>query len=244
MDWKRASYGVEIDVRRGGAQVTHRLRDAAEIENLIAAGDARFALEVRCPVTQYACIRLDADPSFQVVWPPDEVGDEIFLLPGVVAVEDVVLPAAALTDLWRDSPCVPKGWWLAKGDVHTSQPLAASLVEYRRDADLPSGCMRVREDGSGEEPKFAVHLAPDVFGRVETDRDLQMAGLIAAFAILPMSDRFREGSDSRVAFLVRERLADAGVPAWDEGDDWDPARAATAVERLHAASDGALEEEA
>ena len=243
MDWKRASYGVEIEVRHGAARVGHQLRDAVEIEDLVAAGSARFALEVRCPTTQYACLQLDASPSFHVEWPPDEVNDEVFLLPGVVAVEEITLPAAALSELWNDSPRVPRGWWLAKGDVCASKPLAASLVEYRRDGDLGSGRMSVREDGSGEEPKFAVHLAPDVFGRVGTDRDLQMAGLIAAFALLPTSDRFREDSGSRVAAMLRDRLADDSVPAWDE-DGWDPARAATAIERFHTEPDGAVEEEA
>lgn len=243
MDWKRAHYRVEIEVRHGEARVRHRLRDAAEIEDLIAAGGARFALEMRCPTTQFARIGLDAGPSFRVVWPSDEVGDEVFLLPGVVAVEDVTLPAAALSDLWSDSPRVPKGWWLVRGDVRTSKPLAASLIDYRRDADLPKGCMSVREDGSGEEPKFAVHLSPDVFDRVGADRDLQMAGLVAAFAMLPTSDRFREDSGSRLAAALRDRLADDSVPAWDE-DGWDPARAATAVERFHAASDGSVEVEA
>lgn len=243
MDWKLASYGVEIEVRHGSAQVRHRLRDAPEIEDLIDAGSARFALEVRCPTTQFARIRLEADPSFQVEWPTEEVGDEVFLLPGVVAVEDVTLPAAALSDLWKDSPRAPKGWWLARGEVCTSKPLAASLVEFHPDARLPEGCMSVREDGSGEEPKFAVRLASDVFSRVRRDRDVQMAGLIAAFALLPASERFRDDSGSRVAAMLRDRLADDSVPAWDE-DGWDPARAATVIERFDGASGGAAQEEA
>lgn len=238
LDWERASYGVEIEIRHGRARVSHRLSDAAEIEELIASGDARFALEVRCPTTQFADLRLEASSSFEVAWPPNAVGDEVFLLPGVVAVKDVTLPASALSELWNDSPRVPGGWWLARGDVCTSKPLAASLVEYRSDANLREGCMSVREDGSGEEPKFAVHLAPEVFRRVGTDRDLQMAGLIAAFAMLPASDRFRDDAGSRLAEMLRDRLADESVPAWDE-DGWDPARAATVIERFHVAPDGA-----
>ena len=99
--------------------------------------------------------------------------------------------------------------------------------------------MRVYEDASGDDPRFLVKLAPEVYQRaVQGDRDVQVAGLIAAFAKLPGSSRFDCDGDSEspVARMLRDRLEAANVPTWDDADDWDPAWAATTIERFHPAS--------
>ncbi len=57
--------------------------------------------------------------------------------------------------------------------------------------------MRVEEDMSGDEARFLLKLAPPVYERaVQGDRDVQVAGLIAAFAKLPGSSSFAEDSTS------------------------------------------------
>ncbi len=129
---------------------------------------------------------------------------------------------------------MPSGAWLARGAEFAAKNLAASLIEFRKDESLESGRMRVVEDTSGDDARFLVKLAPDVYQRaVQGDRDVQVAGLIAAFAKLPDSPRFAEDSVSPIARMLRDRLEDAEVPTWDDSDYWDPAWAATTIEKFY-----------
>ncbi len=231
MDWKDAVYELDVRIDGTAAEVRNVLRGASALIDLIEAGKASYALEIRCRKTLFARTHLSRSLEFRVDWRQDDVDGVVHLLAGVVANEPVTLPAEELVDLWSDAPGrqVPAGWWLARGSVYASEGLAASLIEFRRAADLENGRMRVAEGGSEEEPRFIVDLAPDVFARVR-DRDVQIAGLIAACGVLPRSDRFNdEGSGNTVVEALRARIEDAGLPTWDQ-EDWDPARAATLLE--------------
>ena len=231
-DWSQARYEAKVEVRSETAVVTHRLHNAPELEQLLAGELASYALEVRCPKTLYARTHCDNRSEFEVRWSSDEVEGSVFLLPGIVTTKPAVLAATGLIDLWGDEPInVPVGWWLAKGPVWASKNLAASLIEFHRDENLEPGRMRVGEDTTGDEPRFIVYLARDVHERVRTSRDVQVAGLIGAFARIGKSPRFREDENgSLVVERLRESLREVGVPTWEDGEDWDPALAATTVE--------------
>ena len=232
LDWARARYEANVEVRSETATVTHRVHEAPELEQLLAAGLAAYALEVRCPKTLYARTHCDRQSRFAVRWSPDEVDGSVFLLPGVVTTKPALLAPTGLIDLWGRRPIdVPVGWWLAKGQIWASENLAASLIEFQRDENLKSGRMRIGEDTTADEPRFIVYLAPDVHERVRTSRDVQVAALVGAFGRIGKSPRFQDDENgSLVVARLREHLREAGVPTWEDEQGWDPALAATTIE--------------
>ena len=238
LDWKSAEYRVDVEANSAGAVVTHELREAPELISLIEDGAAAYAVEARCPRTLFARTWLSSKPRLEVDWSETDVDGQIFLFPGVIALKDTSLVTAGLIELWEEDQLrVPSGAWLARGAAFAARNLAASLIEFRKDETLEEGRMRVVEDTSGDDARFLVRLAPEVYQRaVHGDRDVQVAGLIAAFAKLPDSPRFAEDSASPVARMLRDRLEGAEVPTWEDNDDWDPAWAATTIEKFYPAT--------
>ncbi len=238
LDWKSAEYHVDVEANGAGAVVTHELREAPELVELIQDGAAAYAVEARCPRTLFAQTWLSRQPRLEVAWNETDVDGQIFLFPGVVALKETSLATAGLIELWEEDQIrVPSGAWLARGATFAARNLAASLIEFRKDESLEEGRMKVVEDTSGDDARFLVKIAPEIYERaVQGDRDVQVAGLIAAFARLPDSPRFAEDSDSQVARMLRNRLEDAEVPTWDDGDNWDAAWAATTIEHFYPAA--------
>ena len=117
LDWARAQYEANVEVRSETATVAHHLREAPELEQLLAADLAAYALEVRCPKTLYARTFCDRQSRFEVQWSPDEVDGSVFLLPGVVTTKPALLAATGLIDSGAagrsTSPSVG-GWRKAK----------------------------------------------------------------------------------------------------------------------------------
>ena len=229
MDWKRARYRTTVRVKAGGASVDNELHDAPELEELVDQGQAAWAVEVRCPKTLYAHTHQRATSAFELSWSPSDVDGQLFLRPGLIATCDVSLSTTGLTDsIWEPPVLVPTGWWLAQGRTFKSQGLAESLLKFRRNADLQNGTMSVVPDTGSGNVQFIVSLAADLYDRRRTDRDIQIAGLVAAFSQLKQSLNPDE-LDNTVFEAVKHRLEDAKIPTWED-DNYDPALAATTIE--------------
>lgn len=245
LDWSEARYSVEVALRRRGATVEHRLADAAGLQALIDDGCAEWVTELRCPRTLLSRHTTGVPPRQAVTWSEDEVAGDVYLVPGLVAVRDARLPDSIglSADIWPTADVIafPQGWWLAKGEVRSIKPLLVSLVRFACDADLGPGEMSVDEAYDGTTPYFRVSLASGLYDRRLHDRDIQIAGLIAAFGRLPRSSLRADGQHaaSQVAGRLRAEFASRGVADWDDEDNFDPARAATAWEpfRIEAESD-------
>ena len=235
LDWTQARYEVEVLLRGEQAYIVHKLSEAIELEQLVNEGAAVWVTEVRCPRTLLS--RQEPSRSAEQVvelGAADVLGDT-YLLTGLVAARDIALPTTGLDPFaWRrvSEILVPTGWWLAKGDPRTTTPLTASLIRFRRDREgwLGPGQMSVQEESDGGKPYFEVTLAQDLYDAHREDRNVQLAGLIAACGCLPRSSMSRDGHnvDHPVALELRARLEDVGLD-WDS-EDFDPARAATVLE--------------
>ena len=234
LDWRHGNYTSSVQIRRGGATVENNLAGAPGLAKLVEEKSASWALEVRCPRALFAATYSSQNPSFDVAWDPDDVHGPIYLTPGMVAVLPTVLSCSGLLDIWGQGAIrVPQGAWLVRGNMSRSENLAASLVVFRRKDDLQDGQnsrMSVQEDASKGEPRFIVFLPSKLHERAKSDRNIQVAGLIAACALLPNSPSFHEDSGSRVAKELRSRLRAQDIPLWDHADEWDPALAATVIE--------------
>ena len=236
LDWEQASYFVDgVTVLDASVRGKHRLEQAPQLEALITAGVARWAVEVRCPTTLLARVDFCDALDWRCQWDQDAVEGDVFVVPGLISVKPLELDADGLIDLWGREPItVPPGRWLVRGMVRKISSLAGSLLTFSQRTNLPDGVMEVSPDRGSGDIRFNVFLAPNIFPR-RVDRDIQVAALIAALGRIPHIDEAdEEGGDSRYPILrqIRQRLEDCNVPAWggDLDASYDPARAATAIE--------------
>ncbi len=239
LDWISARYATKVALRDRQADINHDLTDAPILQALIEAGEAEWVTEFRCPRTLLSRQTRTRSPQQRMTWAQDEAVGETFLLPGLVATRELRLDTSGLNPFaWAagESVTVPAGWWLARAEAYRVTPLLASLVKFRRDNEgrLEPGQMSVSEDSDASTPCFVVRLAADLYDVRYRDRDVWLAGLIAACARLPGSSMGpeRENSDHPMAQELRGRLEDAGIETWDNLDGFDPARMATLLERF------------
>ena len=238
IDWLHAQYRAEINISGRAATATNTLIDAGALDALIQAGDAEWALELRCPKTLLARVVRSSDPEVRCEWQQTEVDGELFLTSGLIAVRDCKLSADGLNRLWGKEPiAVPAGHWLARGLVLRTKSLASSLLEFHKKPDLKDGEMEVTPDITSGDLRFRVWLAPNYFDKVIQDnRDVQIAALIAAFGRIPFVDS-DDSEGYAVLSHIKAALSEAGVPSWgpELNADFDPARAATAIEAFQIA---------
>ena len=232
-DWYRAEYEPEVLVEPTRASVTHRLRHASTLERLVEEGLAKWATELRCPKTLTARVEEAAGDRQDITWAPEEVDGEVFIIPGLLAVKDFGMhpKMGDLSPIWEEREFdVRRGWWLARGAARRTETLGQSLLKFKVDEKLPPGRMNIECFKGTEDFYFHIHLATDIWEE-RTARHVQVAALIGALGHMPV--QFKEGEDEpRVVEEVRQRLEREGVPVWTDSD-FDPARAATAIEPFH-----------
>ena len=238
LDWHRAEYSVEAKIGAGFANIVHSLTNAVPLKNAINRGEARWAVEFRCSRTLTSRTEFSSRTRQEIRWNANEVRGKLFLIPGLVAKEQIEIETGELNEeVWPMSVVtVPAGWWLARGDVRRTTSLVASLVKFKRGGpELPEGQMRVEEDTDGSQPCFVVALSESLYDNRRVCRDVQIAGLIAACGRLPRSSLAKDGEneDHPLAQELRARLEAGGVSDWDT-DEFDPAHAATTLEPFFA----------
>lgn len=230
-DWRVASYEPGVQVEPTRATVIHRLRDAPTLERLVAQGSVAWATELRCPKTLLSRVEQSSDVHQVVTWTGDLVDGDMYVIPGLLAVSDFRLAPEAdeLTPIWRDAPLdIVKGWWLARGSVRRTKTLGQSLLKFHLDEKLGDGQMRIRRNQNDEDLHFHVHLADNIW-QERTRRHVQIAALIGAFGQLGAA-LGEEDDEPRVAQEIRRRLEKNSIATWRDGESFDPAAAATAIE--------------
>lgn len=239
LDWPRASFRTAVTIGPGEASVECRLDQASVLQKAVEAGDATWAAEVRAPKALYSRLSTSPTPSFSVRWDEQDVTRELFITAGIVAVNDFRLPTSELLKgIWREPDVqVSPGSWLALGKRRARESVSASLLTLRLDPLLADGQMRVVASDRDGALSFTAYLSADLYKRRRTSRDVQIAALIAACAQLPEHLGDSEETAPAVLLAVKRLLQDAGVPTWEDEDDWNPALAATALEPFRAEED-------
>lgn len=246
LDWPDATYRTDVTVSAGvgHATVRHLLSGTRELRRLIDEGSAAWAVELRCPKTLMARTVTSTDDLTTVRWETSDVDGEIFLVPGLVTIEEATLDSSELSPIWQEEAQihVPRGWWLARGDTVRTDSLMQSLLNFER-ADLAAGRMEVAPDSSSGVLRFTVRMAPDLFEAVHTDRTLQVAALVGVCGWFPRVFKPTEdGSgdegwtdEQPVAQELRARIekTDPDVTLWEDTTNYDPALVATLLEPFH-----------
>lgn len=245
LDWVAAKYSATVALQRQASAVIHELRDAPEVEALLSNGDAVYATEIRCPRTMLSRVEHAEGTSQLISWHEAERNDDLYLIPGIIAMRDTSIASSGLHPLvhgGRTTVDIPAGWWLARGGEYQFTPLLVNLLRFVKDSDgeLKPGTMSVEEAELSGNPYFKVTLASELYDHRREDRDIQIAALIAAFGQLPRST-MAHGTDGEdgvnadcpLAQALRSRFEDADPPLADwDSEFFDPARAATSMENF------------
>lgn len=240
LDWEAARYSTELNVGDGYATVTHVLEDAPELQLLIEQGAARWVLELRCPTTLLSRWERSETAVCTAKWDAAEVQGELYFTPGLITIEPVSLTGQGLSGPWTAPIRVPRGCWLARGDVRRAKSLAASLLTFHSKTELREGEMEVLPDTSSGDLHFNVFVSEQLFPQCPVRRDVQIAALIAAFGRIPHLDAedvpeaVGDGARYGILASIKGKLRESNVPVWGDGlnENFDPARAATAIERF------------
>ena len=234
MDWTDAEYTAEIRAGAGQADVTHHLSNAPVLEDLIGRGSATWAVEVRCPKTLMAKIESSAEARHVVKWDADDVDGDVFIMPGLLARDNLRLDASGLTSLYQGigNLHVPQGYWLARGYTCRASTLLQSLLVFKIKESLEQGRMQVEPASGGGQLRFFIHMAPDAYRRARRDRTVRIAALVGACAQFPREFRVEEDEDEPPLVRdLRERLErlQPDIDLWDD-PNYDPALVATLLE--------------
>ena len=255
-DWQDAAYSPKVSASGGRATVEHRLQDAPVLGKLIDDKAAAWAVEVRCPKTLMARVDTSFENPQEIRWRADEVDDAVYIVPGVIALRELSLDNSALTSLWADAGVlrVPPGWWLVKGDARRAKTLTESLLKFLRDETLAEGRMEIGPDRGSGRLRFTVKMAPELFERARSSRNVQIAALVGACSWFPRvfktasassggdGDGHGDGDsdgepidEDPLAQELRYQLTNtkSDVVLWDD-DNFDPALVATLLEPFHA----------
>lgn len=240
LDWDIARYSTELKVGDGYAAVTHTLEGAPQLQSLIEQGTAKWVLELRCPTTLLSRWEHSETAACIAKWDAAEVQGELYFMPGLITTKPITLTNEGLSDLWSLPIQVPRGCWLARGDIRRAKSLAASLLTFFSRPDFREGEMAVEPDLSGGDLHFNVYVSEQLLPQCLVRRDLQVAALIAAFGRIPHleADAGQETAEDAAEYgilgTIKERLLESNVPVWGSEDNqyFDPARAATAIEQF------------
>jgi len=243
LDWPDATYEPRVVIGDGRGKVEHRLEGAAQLGELVTGGKAEWVVELRSPATLYAGIAGSSqERRFALEWDTDGVTSGSYVIPGMVTTQKVDLEARGLHPLWGESPIVvPPGRWLVRGNTRSAEQLGSSLIKLYPDKNLAYGQMTVSPYTGEGDLRFHVKMSPSMLETRGRERDVQIAALIAAFGRIPgvvgppldaASDEVAEGTQYPVLERIKSVLEDANVADWTDPSEYDPARAATEVERF------------
>ena len=243
LDWLDAAYEARVVMGGGRGRVEHRLAGANQLAKLVADGKAEWVVELRSPATLYAGVAGSSQKQkFAFHWDADAVTFGSYVIPGMVTTQEVDLGTGSLHPVWGEGPIVvPPGRWLVRGNARNAEQLGSSLIRLYPDENLADGRMTVTPFTGEGDLRFHVKMSPRMFETRAKDRDVQIAALIAAFGRIPgvvgppqeaTPDEPGEASQYPVLARIRSELERAKVADWTDPSEYDPARAATAVERF------------
>ena len=242
LDWPDATYEARVVIGDGRGKVEHRLSGADQLGELVSDGKAEWVVELRSPATLYAGIAGSSRKrEFALRWDPDAVASGSYVIPGMVTTQVVDLDTGGLHPVWGEGRIVvPPGRWLVRGNARNAEQLGSSLIRLFPDEDLADGRMTVTPYTGDGDLRFHVKMSQRMFDTRAKDRNVQIAALIAAFGripglVRPPQDAGQNGSEATqypVLERIRDLLEDADVADWTDPSEYDPAHAATAVERF------------
>lgn len=236
-------YVVGFEPGKDGRSFTvrHRVEGAPLINEAIGEGLAQFVCTVASPLSSYRISHVSNEPSQEIRWDADDLGEPPMFTPMVVVSESfqrkLDRQQHGVHELWHGQTVeFDLGTRLALGDVVLMRSSVLNMLLFERDPDLSDGEFRVEaEDREGF--RFRVHLAPDLHQFLKYDSgDPRHSHIVthvvgACFSVLKSEyseDEEEEGGwrSFRGLVAMAEMLKARGLPHWSD-EDFAPELAAT-----------------
>ena len=233
LDWPNAEYSVSVAGAGGQWRIQHHISGAAGITTLIEAGLAMFAAEARCPRTLFSELALSQQSTMELNFDESMTRQPVFVVPGVVAVDDCDLSTAEAAVIWRRTGStvpVKRGMWLVRGRA-VKEDLASSLLLIEIVGGLKDHEMSIGpyEDQDGN-TRLRIRIPAVQEQRLGQEAFIAQAWQ-TALAYLPSCEAFDLESDAETSnfFAVELEAKLSGMPLWNKEDraGWDPVLAAT-----------------
>lgn len=199
------------------------------------------------PTVDYKVERKDTDAekriwAYPVKWDPAQSTARPFLITQLCAHRTITLPKKILSSIWQEGAshlAIPRGQVLARGVVFAMEEAAASILKFVVDKNMTrDGEIRVAEPD--HHYHFKVFMTQSTLQSVKRERrsGIMNAALVGALARLNKS---HNPAESQVLDEMATRLREANIATWIDEADYDPAQAATYLERFVVLEEG-LEE--
>lgn len=247
-DYPEGRYRCNITTVRGGSAIAakHIIDGADELDDLVASGSARFAVEIISSATFTSTL----EPA------PAGLSSHTFDLdaatiaktgaqarPGLIAVRDCTLPLTRLSPAWRDigdSVAVRAGQWLARGQHAELTSPQMSLLRFVPDPALRHCEMRCRY----AHPGYEILINPHDLTECQQNegqpaaKTIMLAAWVSALADANKQSAFGGSEDGDGDGALKESIGyqlEAKIKALDPEcptpgeDDYDPLRAATVL---------------
>lgn len=232
LDWPFAVYEAEASGGGGSWRIEHRLEGADGIHDLINAGSAAWAAEVRCPRTLYSYLARSSSNVTMVQFDNSHTRDPVFVVPGVIVLEDCDLSTVGTAAIWQRAGThvrVSCGAWLVRGRAQKAD-VTSSLLLFVPDDALDDHELRIGpytdQDGN---TRIRISMSSKQLPHTADEAFVAQAWQ-AAMSYLPSCDAFHIGEDDQPSSVYgRELVAKLGcLPLWND-PSWDPLKAATSL---------------
>ena len=235
LDWPTAIYEAEASGGSGNWRIEHRLEGARAIYDLIEAGNAAWAAEVRCPRTLYSHLSWSSTNVTTVQFDDSKTREPVFVVPGIIALDDCYLSTVETATIWQragSSVPVRRGTWLVRGRAQKADVMSSLLLFIEDDA-LDDHELRIGpytdQDGN---TRLRISMSSKQLPHTRDEAFVAQAWQ-AAMAYLPKCDAFLIGETGEPESVYgQELVAKLGnLPLWND-PAWDPLRAATSLLRM------------
>ena len=143
LDWPDARYQPKVRVAGNRATIIQALAAAPALERGIVEGAAKWAVEIRCPKTLLSRVELSSEPKHTVRWRRDELDGVAWIVPGLLAVQEMQLAAEELKSaLERGKPARAPGLVAGSRDEaegRYASPISSSICQGRETRQRKNG---------------------------------------------------------------------------------------------------------
>ena len=232
LDWPTAVYEAEASGGGGHWRIEHRLDGAKAVCDLIDAGNAAWAAEVRCPRTLYSHLSYSYTNVTKVQFDDWQTHEPVFVVPGIIALNDCYLSTVEAATIWQragSSVRVRRGTWLVRGRAQKADVMSSLLLFIEDDA-LDDHELRIGpytdQDGN---TRIRISMSSKQLPHTRDEAFVAQAWQ-AAMAYLPKCDAFLIGEAGEPEGVFGQELIAKlqNLPLWND-PDWDPLRAATSL---------------
>ena len=247
-DYPEGRYRCNMTTVRGGQAITahHIIDGAPELDDLVANGLARFAVEIISSATFTSVLERAPEglPSHTFDLDAATISkDGAQALPGLIAVRDCTLPVTRLSPAWQHiggSVSVKAGQWLARGQHAELTSPQMSLLRFVPEPALRRFEMRCQY----AHPGYEIRMNPDDLAECRQNegqaaaRTVMLAAYVSALADANQRSAFGGSDDEDGGGELKESIGyqleakikaiDPDCPAPGE-EDYDPLRAATVL---------------